>query len=442
MKKISFLLLACILGMMTISAQKSADRILIQETSGNIKGFLPERVDSIFFAKVEGEVAAKIELREVIEGDDPIIKLSTTMTDACQGYRIGIIQPSQAIYLQKDEWVVEFVETYFPQIFFQSYPTAELTGFEEPFAADADYTLVSVGYDQYGIACTVDKVTFHTSKPAIVGNPQVDYEIVDVQATEVTIKFIPNSDVMCYYYCIFDKGTLMEQFEQWGSMFGFNTPAEMIANWCGETLTRTTTHTWKELNPGKEYEVYVAMKDRAGNFADLMAVPVKTESYGGEGLSEISIEIGEFNYQSDYDVYTQRVIFTPNDDTNFFHDMLIEKAAIGTADWPDENSVIEYLKSDPYGGMYPYWDLYGVDDYEWEVKPDTEYYAYALGQNALGEWGTLAKKEFKTGAAVNGAARMAKAPARFIKNSVTKGLGHNINLNAKPKAKKIEFSGK
>ena len=51
-------------------AQTNPNRVLVHEASGNVKGFLVERVDSMSFAKVEGRVAAdagpgRVEVRVV-----------------------------------------------------------------------------------------------------------------------------------------------------------------------------------------------------------------------------------------------------------------------------------------------------------------------------------------------------------------------------------------
>lgn len=59
--------------------------------------------------------------------------------------------------------------------------------------------------------------------------------------------------------------------------------------------------------------------------------------------------------------------------------------------------------------MDPNWNRYGVDKYSFEATPNTAYYALALAKNAKGEWGTLTKHEFTTGAAPAGV-----APAKAV----------------------------
>ena len=71
---------------------------------------------------------------------------------------------------------------------------------------------------------------------------------------------------------------------------------------------------------------------KKSDVADMIIVPVTTKSLGGDGLAEMTIEIGEF----------------------------------------------------------------GVDEAQWNAEPATAYIAFSIGKNALGEWGPLASKEFRT----------------------------------------------
>ena len=73
----------------------------------------------------------------------------------------------------------------------------------------------------------------------------------------------------------------------------------------------------------------------------------------------------------------------------------------------DESKIVEYLQAP--NPMDPNWDQYGEDVATWGVDANTTYIAYSIGQNAKGEWGELAKKEFTTPAA--GASAPAYAPA-------------------------------
>ncbi|EJW98898.1 secreted protein, partial [gut metagenome] len=68
MKKIfAFLLLA--LTTMGAFAQENPNRLIIQPKQGNPSGYLVERLDSIYFTKVNGRVAADINLHGYTTGD-------------------------------------------------------------------------------------------------------------------------------------------------------------------------------------------------------------------------------------------------------------------------------------------------------------------------------------------------------------------------------------
>ena len=91
--------------------------------------------------------------------------------------------------------------------------------------------------------------------------------------------------------------------------------------------------------------------------------------------------------------YYQWVTYTPNENVALHRDIIIEKTAYESEDWGEEN-LLNYLKQDnPYD---PYWDQYGIDEAQWNAKPDTWYIAFSIGKNANGEWGPLASVEFKT----------------------------------------------
>ena len=61
MKKLFSLIIMCLIGATSLLAQTNPNRVIITEKSGNVKSFLAERIDSIWFAKVEGRIAAEIE---------------------------------------------------------------------------------------------------------------------------------------------------------------------------------------------------------------------------------------------------------------------------------------------------------------------------------------------------------------------------------------------
>ena len=81
MKRIYTLLMLCIFSM-TLFAQTNPNRLLVRETTGNLKGYLVENIDSIFFDKEEGRVAADLEFLGYSTGETgDTIRLAVTRTE-------------------------------------------------------------------------------------------------------------------------------------------------------------------------------------------------------------------------------------------------------------------------------------------------------------------------------------------------------------------------
>ena len=413
MRKIFSCLMLMIIGATTLFAT-SPDRVLVREKeSGNIKGFLAERVDSIFFDKIEGDVSAAVEFKDytieerLVDGefsDQSVITVDVTRSENCVGFRVCVFPPNAAVYLENDYMAISYAEYYGSPIYYQDFVEGELYGYGI-LTADADFNVVTVGYDKYGIACDVQKAAFHTPKPEVVGNPSVDCEVLKVDQTNIIFKFTPNEDCSEYNFCIYKKGEFMQQYEMFAPFFGFNSPDEMIYMWGGGAKKSEYVHTYTAMDPGTDYELYIAVKDVNGNFGERVVVPVTTKSYGGEGVAEVEITVGKFEYNETEDLYLQTMTFTPNDDTAFYRELIISKEVYNTPDWGEEG-VMTYLTTDD--PTNPYQNMYQEDTWPWTVEPATDYYAFALAQNAKKEWGPLVKIEFST-PAVN-ARKAAQAP--------------------------------
>ena len=225
----------------------------------------------------------------------------------------------------------------------------------------------------------------------LVGNPTVDYNVDEVGTDFITITFTPNADAAGYAICLFDAGTAEQQFAMFGAWMGFQTMGDMIKGW-GITYNEEAQYTWRNQSPGKDYEIYVQCWDVNGTDADMIIIPVTTQKLGGEGLAEMTIEIGEFG-GSEETGYYQWVTYKPNENVSLHRDIIITKAAYESEEWGEEN-LLNYLKQDnPYN---PYWDQYGVDEAQWNAEPNTWYIAFSIAKNALDEWGPLASYDFVT----------------------------------------------
>ena len=241
----------------------------------------------------------------------------------------------------------------------------------------------------------------------LVGNPSVDYTIDEVGTDFITITFTPNADAAGYAICLFEAGTAEQQFAMFGPWMGFQTMGDMIKAW-GITKTETFQYTWTGQNPGKDYEIYVQCWDVNNVDADMIIIPVTTKQMGGEGLAEMTIEIGDFGGDEEYGFY-QWVIYTPNENVSLHRDIIIVKSAYESEQWGEENLLNYLMQDNPFD---PYWDQFGVDEAQWSVEPATEYIAFSIGKNANGEWGPLARLDFSTPGAT-GVNELAVAKAQF-----------------------------
>lgn len=401
--------LALSLAMLTASAQSQPNRLIVHQKSGGFTSYRLGSVDSLSFYNVEGEVRADVKVNKFNSGETgDTLWVAVTKTPACSKYCIDVL-PSVRVNAYSDD----VIASYFNQqkgatAFYDDFTNAQLTGFSTKFEPDTKYTVFTLGYDQLGTPCEVSRAEIETPVGDIVGNPQVACTVTKADYQALTFSFEPNEDVSSYYFTIFPEGEGEKQFEQWGPMFGFANMSAMIKQFSGYAYEGEMEHTINSLNPGTDYELYILPLDAEGNNGKLQITKCKTKAMGGEGKSVMTITVGEFADHGENGC-AQTVTYTPNDQTNLHRDIIVDKAKFldknGT--WKgDESKVIEYLQTP--NPMDPNWDQYGEDVATWGVDANTTYIAYSIGQNAKGEWGELAKKEFTTPAA---ASAPAYAPA-------------------------------
>lgn len=324
--------------------------------------------------------------------------------------------PSVRVNAYSDDVIASYFNQQKASDFYDDFTNAQLTGFSTKFEADTKYTVFTLGYDQLGTPCEVSRAEIETPVGDIVGNPHVDCTVTNADYKALTFSFKPNEDVSSYYITIFPEGEGEKQFEQWGPMFGFANMSAMIKQFSGYGYEGEMEHTINGLNPGTDYDLYILPLDADGNNGKLQVTKCKTKAMGGEGKSVMTITVkDDFTDQGD-GVYTQTVVYTPNDQTNLHRDMVVDKAMFQdkNGSWKgDESKIVEYLQTP--NPMDPNWDQYGEDAAAWTVSPNTTYVAYSIGQNAKGEWGELAKKEFTIPAASASAPAYAPATSTVMK---------------------------
>ena len=399
MKKLFTLILLAFVTTFTY-AQENKNRMFVLENNGGFKGFLVERIDSVIFKKMEGDVSVDVQFHDYIEDEngEPTLVVSFKRSEYCSSFKLAVVPKNISDKINGDSQMAYFFESVREQ-YSQDFDHGELSGFNFEMVPGAEYTIMGMAYDSFGIACTGSKVDFTVPKPALVGDPQVDVSVTDAQPKQLTVLFTPNEDCYDYYFCLFEEGLAEQQYNQFAGMFGFSCMEDMIKQFSEHEYFDQEEYTWTGLAPGKKYEIYVAYRDMEGTYADLKVVPVTTANIGGEGLSVMTIEIGDFGVTEDGQCY-QCIKYIPNDQTAAHRDLLVDKSAFDNETWTDE-SIKEYMmneKNPDYPPFFedPNWDQFGIDEAVYNAEPETEYVAVTMGKNAKGEWGEMVKVEFTT----------------------------------------------
>lgn len=406
---------------MGVNAQtENPNRLIMMSQAGN-KAYALDKIDSIYFAKKEGQVRADVKFLKYVKDDKKgdILHVAVTRTDPNCSYCIDVL-PANTAKRYSDDVLAQYFDQQKTTKFYKDFTDAELTGFKQELEPNTKYTVFTVAYDEYGVACEASRADFTTPKTPLIGNPAISYTIDETTTSSITLTVTANEDCFGYYWCLFDKGQAQAQFEQWGPMFGFQNIESMIAQFSGKKYEKVTTYTWKDLKPGTEYDICVVPVDEAGTYADMVTIPVTTKQQGGEGVAQVAITSGGASVQKtdDGDKLTYTIIFTPNDQTAVYHDGVVSKKKF------DEDGE-EFWKNYLLNGnpQDPNYNQYGVDKYTFEANVGEEYYGIAIAKNANGEYGPMVKELFKVEAPAG------VAPAKVKANKG--GVATRIKTNEK-----------
>lgn len=420
MKKIFSIMLGLAMAMGVNAQTENPNRLIMMSKVGN-KAYAIDKIDSIYFAKKEGEVRADVKFLEYVKDDKKgdVLHVAVTRTDPNCSYCIDVL-PANTAKRYSDDVLAQYFDQQKTTKFYQDFTDAELTGFKQELEPNTKYTVFTVAYDEYGVACEASRADFTTPKTPLIGNPAISYTIDETTTSSFTLTVTANEDCFGYYWCMFNKGQAQAQFEQWGPMFGLPNIESMIAQFSGAKHEEVSTNTWKDLAPGTDYEVCVVPVDEAGTYADMVTIPVTTKQQGGEGVAQVAITSGGASVQKtdDGDKLTYTIIFTPNDQTAVYHDGVVSKKKF---DEDGEEFWKNYLlNGDPQD---PYYNQYGVDKYTFEANVGEEYYGIAIAKNANGEYGPMVKELFKVEAPAG------VAPAKVKANKG--GVATRIKTNEK-----------
>lgn len=416
MKKIFSIMLGLAMAMGVNAQTENPNRLIMMSQAGN-KAYALDKIDSIYFAKKEGQVRADVKFLKYVKDDKKgdILHVAVTRTDPNCSYCIDVL-PANTAKRYSDDVLAQYFDQQKTTKFNQDFTNAELTGFKQELEPNTKYTVFTVAYDEYGVACEASRADFTTPKAPLIGNPAISYTIDETTSSSFTLTVTANKDCLGYYWCMFEKGQAQAQFEQWGPMFGFPNIESMIAQFSGREYDGVSTNTWKDLAPATDYEVCVVPVDEAGTFADMVTIPVTTKQQGGEGVAQVAITSGGANVYEDKLTYT--IIFTPNDQTAVHHDLVVSKEAF---DKEGEETWKNYLlNGDPQD---PNYNQYGVDKYTFEANAGEDYYGIAIAKNANGEYGPMVKELFKVEAPAG------VAPAKVKANKG--GVATRIKTNEK-----------
>ena len=204
--------------------------------------------------------------------------------------------------------------------------------------------------------------------------PSVTTTIEGLTPTTITASFAKNDECTKYHILASAAG----EMDQWSVMFG--TPLrDLVISW-SLGFEADTTYTWTKMVPNTEYVVYVVAVS-ASDTSDVMMTNCNTPLGGGEGESVMTVEVSNITETSVV------LTATPNDQTTQFLDGIVERAFYEEV---GQDSLMSILTEQPM------W-LYETDVWEWlDLDSGMEYYAFAIGQNALGVWGEMTLVPFKT----------------------------------------------
>lgn len=198
MKRLNFLLatllsLTCGLAY----ADNTPNRLLVTNTDGNYNGFVIDHLDAINFARVDGEVLAKVTINEIYTDS---LRVTVTRTPDCDHYKLAVLPKVTANQLNDDVTAIRYISSLSPSevpVLWEDFDNGLLSGIELSY--DTEYSLITIGIDRFGVESGVNRADFKTPAPELAGNPRVEATLVENGLYSYTVKFVPNEDVQSYW---------------------------------------------------------------------------------------------------------------------------------------------------------------------------------------------------------------------------------------------------
>lgn len=422
MKKF-FTLILCAVACLSVYAQNTdLNRLIIRDKGGYIHPYAINNLDSMFFYKIDGRVAADIEIKDVAikkdENTKDSVTLAVTRSESCKSYKITCVTKPIADVLTNDAACAGYFDHIKSNVYNQDFTNAGLTGFDFAFQPKTEYAIITLGYDEIGTPCEMVKAYFTTPALPIKGTPEVKYDVTDIQPFSVSVTFKPNSDVGGYAVTLFGKGEAEQQFKMWAARFGFANIGEMVYAFGYKGVAgKDTTFVWKDETPNTEYEIYVQPWDKNGTLTDYFMIPVTTAKIGGEGVAESTIAFGDFKKDKNTDQWYQEVVVTENDQCACHFVNLYTEEEWSVGEDSIKRAIINICNNPFYKPI-----VYGSETACIYANPETTYYAAVWSQNANGEWGPLVSKKITTPKVSDELSKRhnVKVGARVVENKVAK----------------------
>lgn len=402
MKKFLSIIFFAFMAVTMFAQSNETYRLVVHKSNGTTQGFSVQNVDSISFKKVTNEVGVEVDIKEINRTDpeNEYVIVSVTPSEVTKKYRFTLAPKTTADVYRKS---VEDMRMYFdpdPTIptLTEAVENAQLSGFNFKLVPGVFYSIMVLSYNELDEPVNAQTFDFQVPEVELIGDPSVDIVVSETTPFSISISFKPNEDCLGYYICCFEPGLAEKQFNEFGALMGFACMGDMIKSFGKIMHEGEYTTTWNDMVPGMDYEVYAQPLDKNGNYAPMCITVASTPKIGGEGLAEMTIELGNLKEKEQGYGYLQEISFIPNDQTMAHRDIVAMKSAFDNGTWTEE-SLLDYMKHDtnpdyPDFIIDPDWDQYGVHTGDFPVSPGDTYYVYSIGKNANGEYGPFVKKEF------------------------------------------------
>lgn len=386
MKKVYSFLLTALLCL-TAYAQSGQERLVVYDKAGGIHSYLVDHVEKVAFPTIDGEVKVDIQIHSM-DADKVIYSLKRSAD--CDFFYFDSFY-SSALEGKSELELIRNMNRWARYALGQDYESQEWNIAND--AAGTKFTFVAVACDSLGTPCTLTRVELEVPERPLVGDPKVAYTLDELTPNSATFSFTPNDDATDYAVAIGSKGYMQGVYDAYKDAYDWNSFGDMVVHFRDVEGPDPATHTWSNLFPYSDYQIFIQPIDANGTYAPCDTVNISTPMKGGEGVAEVSITQGEYvPVESAGELrYLQYLTFTLNEEASSC------RYNAYLASWYEENAakIEEEMKSaspeDFNGGT-----LYGSSFGGFYIDPNTDVVVAAVAQNINGEWGPFATLRFTT----------------------------------------------